>query len=170
MIEIRLILTIFVALTIGTQAYNIAFESKIWNASVVLSLVICIIGSLLSGLLVWIYSPKWLRPLFDRDLIDNECIYSETGGAFCPLILGTYWRVTWPFARFIVCSTYLEVKVMGKSFKYVKNEGIRLKRRQGIISSGLEIFNDIGVSITFGSININRLINKLRSFGYEVEE
>ena len=154
-------------ITVGPEAYQRAFESRPWGSPAIIYVAFYVCCGLAAGLFTWFESASWIRRFIDHEVVaDGEDIYRVRGGARCPSKYGLNMYATWPFAWFSVSSQRLELKVMDRYFTFTKDDVIRLTRRRGIISPGLEIVTSSGDAFVFFSFDMERLIVKVRFFGY----
>jgi len=77
-------------------------------------------------------------------------------------------HATWPFARLSVTPQCLTLKVLKESFIFAKDDGLQLRISQQLFSKGLQIQDSRGQTFVFWSFNMERLITRLRSFGYDI--
>jgi hypothetical protein len=155
-------------LLVGNESYCHAFHARRLGLPAVLSVAFYIACAVMAGFFSWFAGAKWIRRFIDRWVSDNADTYIERGGARFPWLLGVYWNATWPLARLVARPEQIDVTIMGSCFVFRRNQGLRLVRRIGIISDGLEITASEGSKVVFWSFDAERLIAKVRSLGYEV--
>lgn len=186
MVTIRIIITLVISVAglllggivsglvgiflVGVEAYDRAFTSRPWGPPALLSVGFYVTCTLAAGFFAWRASANWIKWFLERQVKDDGDIYFETGGARYREALGAYLKVSWPFARLTASPEQLELKVRESCFVFGKHETLQLKRFHGIFFSGLEIVDFRGNKFVFWSFNTNRLVAKIRSLGFKVDE
>jgi hypothetical protein len=155
---------------LGFHAYDASFSRWPWGWAAILSVVFYLGCGVVVGIVTWWKSAGWAKLFVAHQHCNEPYVYSEIGGTRFS------WRglipvnVTWPFARILVSKEQLEIRTMGFRFLFERDEGVRLHRQRGMRSSGVAITSSDGKTYVYWSWNANGLIERLRDFGWGVEE
>jgi hypothetical protein len=104
--------------------------------------------------------------------------YAEVGGIRFGTSYWGGWNATWPFAKLEATRKQIEVTVRGivstdQQFLFPKSEILRLQKRRGLFSTGLQIQHSIprySPFILFWTFRYAKLRKALNDLGYSVVE